>query len=265
VSSGEKREVEAWSKDYRSGHTIPEHNHARGQLLYAVSGVMRVRTRRGAWTVPPSRAIWIPPRVRHEVRMASAVAMRTLYVHPDAGFHFPSGCQLLEVSPLLRELILAGVRNASGRVGTDRLPKILALIEAEVSSAARIGLHVSLPEDLRLRPICETLLRKPSVRENLRGWTRKTSSSERTLLRLFQQETGVSYRHWRQQVVLSEAIALLDRKVPVKRVAKQLGYRSVSAFSLMFQQALGQRPGQFGRTSKSDPSQVMRISARKVR
>jgi len=29
----QKREVEAWSKDYYSGRTISEHNHARGQLL----------------------------------------------------------------------------------------------------------------------------------------------------------------------------------------------------------------------------------------
>jgi AraC-like DNA-binding protein/mannose-6-phosphate isomerase-like protein (cupin superfamily) len=247
----QKKEIEAWSKDYRSGHVIAEHNHVRGQLLFAESGVMRLKTRTGAWIVPPSRAIWIPARVRHEVRMASAVRMRTLYVHPDAGFSFPSNCQLVEVSALLRELILAGVNIVSERKRGNGLKKILALIEEEVKSSREIALHVPFPKDARLKPICEALLQKPSIRENLRLWARKSSLSERTLLRLFQQEMGVSYRYWRQQVVLSEAISLLERGISVNRVSRKLGYRSVSAFSLMFHQALGLRPGHFLQNGKS--------------
>ena len=47
------RPVAAMAKDFPSGHTIAPHRHARAQLVYAVAGVMRVTTARGAWIVPP--------------------------------------------------------------------------------------------------------------------------------------------------------------------------------------------------------------------
>src|SRR3546814_20749685 len=62
---------------------------------------------RGIWIVPPQRAVWIPPGCEHEVRMVGPVQMRTLYVEPDAAPGLPAQCRVIEVSGLLRELILA--------------------------------------------------------------------------------------------------------------------------------------------------------------
>jgi AraC-like DNA-binding protein len=237
--------LEAWSRDYPAGHRISEHSHARGQLLYAMSGLMRVTTRIGAWTVPPSRAFWIPARVRHEVRIRSAAAMRTLYIHPKSEFDFPSECALLDVSPLLRELILAAVREKAESRWTARIARILALLHDELHRANRRLPGIPLPKDARLARVCSALAQKPSMRRSLDEWARGAKVSARTLARLFLRETGMSFRSWRQQVVLSEAVALLDRKLPVARVAALLGYRSASAFSLMFQQALGKPPGRY--------------------
>ena len=41
---------------------------------------MLVSTREGTWAVPPQRAVWMSAGDTHEIRMAGAVAMRTLYV-----------------------------------------------------------------------------------------------------------------------------------------------------------------------------------------
>ena len=54
--------VTAIANDYPPGHFTHEHDHPYAQLIYAVSGVMVVRTEAGQWVVPPTRGIWMPPR-----------------------------------------------------------------------------------------------------------------------------------------------------------------------------------------------------------
>src|SRR5512133_2941128 len=91
--------------DFRHGHFIPEHSHPEEQMIFASQGVMTVRTREAVWVVPPLRAVWIPAKTYHSVAMSGAVSMRTLYLRPNLGA-FPRRCLVMNVSPLLRELIL---------------------------------------------------------------------------------------------------------------------------------------------------------------
>ena len=43
--------------DYPAGWYIAPHAHNKHQLIYAVRGVMVVKTEGGQWVVPPTRAI----------------------------------------------------------------------------------------------------------------------------------------------------------------------------------------------------------------
>jgi AraC-like DNA-binding protein len=65
------------------------------------------------------------------------------------------------------------------------------------------------------------------------------------VIRLFPKETGLQFRHWVQQVHLSEALVRLSRGDPVGVVAQALGYRSQSAFSNMFRKALRTTPNHY--------------------
>jgi hypothetical protein len=105
------RPVAAMPKNFAAGAVVPPHRHKRAQLLYAAAGVMRVTTPSGTWVVPPHRAVWIPPGITHEIRMIDAVAMRTLYVSRNAAARLPRDCVVVEVSGLLRELILAAMNE----------------------------------------------------------------------------------------------------------------------------------------------------------
>ncbi|MGL6040323.1 MAG: cupin domain-containing protein, partial [Deefgea sp.] len=53
--------------DHQPGSATIRHWHEVAQLLYAISGVMRVITPLGQWIVPPNRGIWVPAGVWHEV------------------------------------------------------------------------------------------------------------------------------------------------------------------------------------------------------
>src|SRR5882757_1945801 len=92
--------------DYPAKHIVPLHFHYRDQLVYATRGVMTVRTRDGTWIVPTHRAVWIPASVPHTIVMSGTVAMRTLYLQQRLAKTLPRACCVVNVSPLLRELIL---------------------------------------------------------------------------------------------------------------------------------------------------------------
>src|SRR5271169_4608869 len=98
--------INTLTRDYAAGHVIPLHFHDFDQLVYASRGVMTVRTSDGAWVVPTHRAVWIPAAVPHSIAMSGTVAMRTLYLRPRMTTALPQGCCVVNVSPLLRELII---------------------------------------------------------------------------------------------------------------------------------------------------------------
>src|SRR3546814_12423983 len=78
---------------------------------------MRVSTPDGFWTLPSLRALWVPPGTVHGIQMVGKVSMRTLYVHANAADALWDRCQVVEVSSLLRELILdAAVGNTVERL-----------------------------------------------------------------------------------------------------------------------------------------------------
>lgn len=100
------RPVVAIGTDYSHGHLLPFHTHRRGQLLYGATGVMQVSTRNGNCGAP-QRAVWIPPGVAHEVLMLG-VSTRSVYVEPG-NVDLGPDCQVLNVSPLLRHLLMEAV------------------------------------------------------------------------------------------------------------------------------------------------------------
>jgi AraC-like DNA-binding protein len=72
-------------------------------------------------------------------------------------------------------------------------------------------------------------------------------ASLRTIERLFQVETGMTFGRWRQQLRLVEALRLLAVGEPVTSVALDVGYESPSAFVSAFRRTFGVTPGRYFR------------------
>ncbi|MBM3649727.1 MAG: AraC family transcriptional regulator [Alphaproteobacteria bacterium] len=232
-------------KDFSIGFEIAPHSHERAQLIYATAGTMRVSAAGSRWTVPPQRALWMPAGITNAIVMSSPVTMRTLYLRADAAAAMPQACQVLPVSPLLRELIVRATElpmhyDESGPAG-----HLVALILAELHGQQSLPLHLPLPRERRLMAVCRTLLDRPGDRRDLKDWARVVRASERTLARLFQRETGLSFGAWRQQARVLEAMGRLGAGEPVTQVALDLGYDSLSAFSAMFRRAVGASPSEY--------------------
>ena len=234
--------IGAMSKSFADGHVIPLHAHERDQLLYAVSGIMRLRTESEAWVVPPEGAVYIPAGTPHSVGMHGEVEMRTLYIDATAAAERPRALCVVAVSGLLRELILA-LSEEPVVYGPDSRGALIArMIEQEIGRARELSLHVPLPRDARLQALCAGLIADPSDRRTLEGWSEVVGASSRTLARLFERELGMSFNRWRQRVRFHGALEALARGESVSRVAARHGYRSASAFSAAFGKVMGVAP-----------------------
>jgi AraC-like DNA-binding protein/quercetin dioxygenase-like cupin family protein len=239
------------------------HSHPWAQVALSAEGVIRLTaahgTAHGTYIVPPSRALWIPPGVEHAVAMVEDAQLRTLYLYQPRGRAGPPGpgagdaawrqCRVLEVSDLLRALVRELDTTPDGHA--PRPPEALrrerhlnALVLDELRRARAVRLGVQLPRDKRLRHLCEAVLADPTRHETLEAWARDTGASPRTVARLFRQELGSTFTQWRQQVVLAKAVSLAAARVPMGRIAAELGY-SASAFSAMVRRTVGMPPGRF--------------------
>ncbi len=238
---------------------VMPHSHPWAQVAISTTGVIRLTVNHGTYIVPPSRALWIPPGVEHAVTMVEDADLRTLYFHQPRGRCGPGvprdqedawrQCRVLEVSDLLRALVREMPTTPDGGPAISpadlrREQHLSALVRGELARAAAVKLGVDLPQDKRLRHLCEAVLADPTRHDTLADWAQDTGASPRTVARLFRSELGSTFTQWRQQVILAKAVSLAAGRMPMGQIAAELGY-SPSAFSAMVRKSVGQPPGRF--------------------
>lgn len=241
---GVARPVVAIGTEYPNGHLLPVHTHRRAQLLYGATGVMHVVAPGGNWIVPPQRAVWIPPGVEHQVRMMG-VNTRSLYIDPEAMPRICDGCQVVGVSPLMRQLLMEAVDMPVDYDENGRDGAVITLLLHEIGRAIVLPLHIPLPLDDRLSPLCQTFLQQPDAHDSPQRWAKQLHMSIRTFSRFFRDQTGMGYAEWRQHACVVLALSKLAAGEPVTRIALDFGYQSPAAFSTMFRRLLGQAPTEY--------------------
>jgi AraC-like DNA-binding protein len=234
--------IVALPSEYPDGYTVPEHSHSRSQLLHALTGVVLVRTQYGRWMVPPDHAMWIPAGIRHEVDMLGNVSMRSVYVAPDAIEGLPERLRVVGVSDLMRSLIVEAVGLPDEARLSTRGDLLLTLLLHEIPEMPERPLGLPFPADPRIAALCRRFVAAPSPHATIDEWAEAVGMSRRTFTRSFQRQTGLSLSTWRQQALLFAALPRLADGEPVTRVALDLGYDSVPAFTTMFKRMLGTAP-----------------------
>ena len=228
--------------DYPTGHRIPLHFHDRDQLVYASSGVMTVSTGDGTWVVPTLRAVWIPEYVPHTISMSGAVAMRTVYLKPKLARTMPRDCCVVNVSPLLRELILHACCFGSLRPRVERHRHLMETILDQLEAIQTVPLQLRNLSDTRAGRVARTLIANPGDCRTLEQLSKGSGASRRTVERLFHEELGMTFGRWRQQLRLMHGMRLLGEGSKVTHAALEAGYSTPSAFISAFRKALGTTP-----------------------
>jgi AraC-like DNA-binding protein len=244
-SSEKYIQIRTYSVSHPGRHTIHEHSHDWHQLIYPSEGVVIVHTGHGSWVVPPQRAVWVAAGTVHNMEMPGPVYMRTLYLKRGISKSLPEGCCVLNVAPLLRELIIhaTSIGALDGTIPAQK--RLTGIILDQLSELPTIPLQIPMPTDLRARRVAEILRAKLDVTMSLQQISRMVGASKRTIERLFLAETKMTFGRWRQQLRLMHALQLLAEGENVTNVALEVGYESTSAFIAVFKDAFGVTPSRY--------------------
>ena len=242
------RPLYARAESLGAGSWTPRHRHDWVQFSYAISGVLGVHTDEGSFFAPPQWGIWIPAGLEHEVITSMRAEMRSLYVRREDCRWAPQHCRVLEVTPLARELIKRfcelPVAYPEGATPEQRLVQVLL---DQLASLPEVGFSLPLPRHARLLALCNELIESPDTVVTLSLWAERLGTSEKTLMRLFARETGLSFRSWRQRMRLLSSLKGLEEGTSVTSAALSCGYDSTSAFIAAFKKMFGFTPGELFR------------------
>ncbi len=231
--------------DYRGGARIDEHRHEWPQLVYAARGVMTVEVDDGSWVVPAHRAVWVPAKAAHSIEMTGSVAMRTLYLSSELVTQLPACCETVNVSPLLRELILETIRLGMLHRDIPEQARLIGVLVDQLNRIEAAPLRLPMPQHPRLRATLEKFRSAPMMEMDLEAIAREAGLSVRTLERTFAAEVQLTFVQWRQRMRMLHALRLLANEEPVINVALSVGYQSPSAFIAAFKRELGVTPGEY--------------------
>lgn len=238
------RGLVGFGMDYSSGFSMDFHSHSRAQLMYATSGVMRVETSSANYMVPPTTALFLPAHAQHAVSMNGAVALRIFFLRRDMEVRIGNHEKIIVVSGLLKEIFLAMCAEPVEWDLHGRGHHLSELAINEITNASPMPFALPMPLDSRARRVASQLLDCPEDRKTLEEWGEIANASSRTLARLFQAETGLSFRQWRLQARLIRALHILTVGGQPARAAAAAGFNSIPAFGVAFRKQFGVTPGQ---------------------
>jgi AraC-like DNA-binding protein len=223
-----------------------EHSHTWNQLVYAVSGVLTVSAEGRSMAISPEQAVWLPTGIKHTVGSLMGAEFRSLWVAHDACPGIMSEVSVVEVSGLLRALIIEGA-SLNSSDDRDYASRIVALMLDQLQRARTTSAVLPWPKHPTLLAFCEALYADPANPRDIDEWGHELGMSSRTLTRRFEQEVGMSLRAWRLRLRLFKSIELLCGDAPITEIALDLGYASASAFIFMFRKEMGYSPLQHRR------------------
>lgn len=242
--------IRTFGVTFQGGHAIPVVPPAAGmwhQLVCATRGVMTVRTDACAWVVPPHRAVWMPAGFEYHLEISGVVAVRMLYIRPRArgARSLPRDCSVVNVTPLLRELILRTVQVGALDAHIPEQKRLIGVILDELKVLIAVPLQLPLPRDPRAARFASLANSADGAGLPMGALLRKSATSRRTMERVFRAETGMSLGQWQRRQTLLHALRRLAAGESVSAVAAELGYNSASAFIAMFRRELGQTPKRY--------------------
>jgi AraC-like DNA-binding protein len=235
-------------------HIEPRHTHEWDQLTYAASGVIQIDTDEGVWVVPPHRAVWVPAGTEHVERMYAPVSVRMLYFAEGIAAALPRACRMVNVSNLLRELILHVSRIGALDRRKPAHAHVIGVVLDQLAVLSHVPLQLPMPRDPRAVRLASWLRDRPDDAASLASLAREAGASRRTIERSFLRDTHMTAGEWRRRARLLHAVRRLAEGEPVTNVALEAGYSSVSAFIAVFKKTFGVTPARYVAKDASPPA-----------
>ncbi|MBD9403239.1 helix-turn-helix transcriptional regulator [Comamonas sp. CMM02] len=230
---------------YPAAHVVPPHSHPHGHLIYASTGVLLVKAATGQWLVPPTTAVWLRPCVEHELMAMTAVTAHGIFIAEHIAKELPQMDCVVNVSPLMREIISALVYGPLEPPLQLRDALLGQLLVQELKTVGHLPFYLPWPDDQQMSEVCEYLMRHPSHANNADSIAQRYAMTSKTLHRRFLKSTGMNFGQWRQKMRLIKSIEMLLQGRAIITVAAQSGYDSHSAYCVAFKKTFGCPPSEF--------------------
>ncbi|MEM9106475.1 MAG: AraC family transcriptional regulator [Pseudomonadota bacterium] len=218
-------------------------------LLYAIKGSIRLGVSGRQWTLPPSYAAWIPANTAIDVAVMHPMTCCSVLFDPGFVEHMPGDTVVFTMTPMARDMI-----HFSRRWGPDA-DNFDGFAESYFRSIAFVCVELAAsPSDVwqpagRSREVSRALtyteshLAEPLTFADVAS---AAGASERTLLRRFGEEVGLTWQQTLRRLRMVRAVELLSNtEDAVIQVAYGVGYASLSAFTNAFRDFTGLTPTQF--------------------
>jgi len=130
----------------------------------------------------------------------------------------------------------------SSKKTVDWQGHLIAVVVHQLQAVQMIPLqlpHLSAP---RLVRIAQLFTKTRGDRQRSLRFAGRVEPRKRSVERLFQQDIGMTFGKWRQQLRLMQAMRLLAQGEKVTFAALESGYSTPSAFISVFRKALGITP-----------------------
>lgn len=215
--------------------------------MFAVSGVMLVETSTSRWTIPPQRALWIPPASRHAIQALSHTELRTVYFAPSLirqceEFTQQDRIHAIVATPLVKEMVLGLFDSRHGHHAHYLMAHLLLQILCEVEPLAT---ELPMPADERLRRAATRVLDNHDWNVPIHELAALALMSERSFTRHFTANVGLNFREWKQRARIVASLDLLAANHSIKTIAHAMQFASPAAYIASFRELLGCTPNEF--------------------
>lgn len=225
-----------------SGPYRMRHHHREGQLFVLSEGLCTFTTEDGEWLMTPGRPCWVPPHLVHETETLGPVAGASLFLDEILCGTLPRNASVLRAAPMLRAVI---ERLAALPSDSQRVRHLIPVLIDEIAAGEPEQLHLPIPRDPILRRLASDIAAAPHDKRGLEDWSDVLGMPNRTLVRRFKDETGLTFVDWRRRARIMRAVVMMQEGQDIGAIATAVGYESASAFITSFRTATGSSPRQF--------------------
>lgn len=231
------------------------HSHPDAMLAWCYRGTVWVQLRDAMWRLAPGQGIWIPAHTPHTARHERDSTGCYTYI-ADTSLVAPINevTQVLVPRAVQEMLLHLGINDMPTDLRVRIQSVLIEMLQHPSTGAADGWGEVPMPADERVRSLVQAVLADPGDQRSARDLLLAHGLHERTVLRIFQNDVGMTFGRWRTGVRMTLAARLIVDNTPIGAVAHRCGYATTSAFSAAFKERFGLTPRQHVARVQADPA-----------
>lgn len=228
----------------------------RHYLLYSAHGVMNLRDGQKSWTLPPARAAWIPANKPIVIDIPGTITCCSLLFDPGVYDSPVDHCRVLTLPKLLQDMILYARRWGPGS------KEFSAHAENHFNTILHMcaELHhqpgdtwIPRSDNRNLQTAIDLTWHYMGDSITFSRIASEAAISERSLARIFADETGMTWRQLLRRMRMIRAMELLgNTDQSIAGIALDCGYQSQSSFNAAFTEYSHMTPTAFRQLGHED-------------